>query len=475
LLDYDLFSEEAQYWLWSKHLDFSYYSKPPLIAYMNFISTAIFGDTELGVRINALIAGFLLPVLVYNFANELFLDNRIAYYSTLLLIAMPFYHIISLIFTTDTLVVLFWTSSIIFFYRAINSNKIYHWILTGLFSGLAVLSKYTGVLFFPFIIIYAFIYRRKLLSEPGLYYSFLIAAIVCTPMVIWIVKSDFVSFQHLFDLTGSGSKATSILKPLKNIAEYIGGQILSLSPFFVLTPIILLFKRKELSINEKDKKVLNYIFIPLLFSWILFLPISVNGIEVNWLFFTYASVPIILGYLYFKYINKIVFIFNFIVSAVFILLFFNPYLIDMVNAEKIYPPEIDTFKRLTGWSELGKQVEEIMDEYDETNTIIVSDLYQICSQLSFYVDENPQTYCVNNGRRMNQFDLWGGLENFQNKDYYAVYVSRKIAPEALRISFNEELEHKVFITYYRDKVHRKYHIYVFGGIKHFTNNEFSKF
>jgi len=59
----DLSTEEAQYWLWSKNLDLSYYSKPPMVAYMNAVSTSILGDTEIGVRINAILLGFGIGLL----------------------------------------------------------------------------------------------------------------------------------------------------------------------------------------------------------------------------------------------------------------------------------------------------------------------------------------------------------------------------------------------------------------------------
>ena len=37
----DLFVDEAQYWLWSQHLDFGYYSKPPMIAWVIRAATAL--------------------------------------------------------------------------------------------------------------------------------------------------------------------------------------------------------------------------------------------------------------------------------------------------------------------------------------------------------------------------------------------------------------------------------------------------
>src|SRR4029079_2305416 len=51
----DLSGDEAQYWDWSRHLDLSYYSKGPLIAYIIRASCAIFGDTMPAVRYPALV------------------------------------------------------------------------------------------------------------------------------------------------------------------------------------------------------------------------------------------------------------------------------------------------------------------------------------------------------------------------------------------------------------------------------------
>ena len=53
----DLFTEEAQYWLWSQNMAWHYYSKPPLVAVLNYLTTDILGNTELGVRINAILCG----------------------------------------------------------------------------------------------------------------------------------------------------------------------------------------------------------------------------------------------------------------------------------------------------------------------------------------------------------------------------------------------------------------------------------
>ena len=43
--NFNLFADEAQYWLWSKTLDFGYYSKPPMIAWFLKLHTTLFGES----------------------------------------------------------------------------------------------------------------------------------------------------------------------------------------------------------------------------------------------------------------------------------------------------------------------------------------------------------------------------------------------------------------------------------------------
>ena len=51
----DLSGDEAQYWDWSRHLDLSYYSKGPMVAYIIRASCALLGDNMPAVRLPALI------------------------------------------------------------------------------------------------------------------------------------------------------------------------------------------------------------------------------------------------------------------------------------------------------------------------------------------------------------------------------------------------------------------------------------
>ncbi len=52
-----LSGDEAHYWEWSRRLDWSYYSKGPLVAYLIALSTRFGAHTEFWVRLPAVLLG----------------------------------------------------------------------------------------------------------------------------------------------------------------------------------------------------------------------------------------------------------------------------------------------------------------------------------------------------------------------------------------------------------------------------------
>src|SRR5579871_3214647 len=73
----DLAPDEAHYWDWSRHLDWSYYSKGPLVAYLIRAGCAL-RDDALGVRLPAVACGSLLLVSLYVLTVQVFGRERLA-------------------------------------------------------------------------------------------------------------------------------------------------------------------------------------------------------------------------------------------------------------------------------------------------------------------------------------------------------------------------------------------------------------
>ena len=48
---FNLFGDEAQYWLWSKNIDFGYFSKPPLLAWAIRVYTEVLGESFVSLKL----------------------------------------------------------------------------------------------------------------------------------------------------------------------------------------------------------------------------------------------------------------------------------------------------------------------------------------------------------------------------------------------------------------------------------------
>src|SRR4051812_30306210 len=82
----DLAPDEAHYWDWSRHLDWSYYSKGPLVAYLIRLgcelcgpwSQALTGSEMLAVRLPAVLCGALLLTGLYVLTVQVYRSEPLA-------------------------------------------------------------------------------------------------------------------------------------------------------------------------------------------------------------------------------------------------------------------------------------------------------------------------------------------------------------------------------------------------------------
>jgi 4-amino-4-deoxy-L-arabinose transferase-like glycosyltransferase len=72
----ELYPDEAQYWLWSRHLDFGYFSKPPVIAWLIWATTRIGGDGEAWLRIGSPLINAATALVISRIATRLYGDQR---------------------------------------------------------------------------------------------------------------------------------------------------------------------------------------------------------------------------------------------------------------------------------------------------------------------------------------------------------------------------------------------------------------
>lgn len=227
-----LSKDEAYQWLWSKHLALSYYSKPPLIAYTQFLGTSLWGDTEFGVRFFSPIIAALLGFLVLRFfAREI--NARAGFFLLLILAAMPLASLGAVLMTVDPLSVFFWTAAMLAGWKAVQEQATWRdWALTGLWMGLGFLSKYTELFQLLCWIVFFALWppARKHLRRPGPCLALLINLVCALPVLLWNAQRHWITIAHVANDAGRGSGWP--WPPFKYAGEFLGVEALLLNPIF---------------------------------------------------------------------------------------------------------------------------------------------------------------------------------------------------------------------------------------------------
>ena len=191
----ELLPDEAYYWNYKEHLDIGYLDHPPLIAWVIWLGTAIFGDNEFGVRIFMFLSTLASLFFIYKLTALLF-DRTSAYISILLASIFPFTVASGYLATTDGLIILFWSASLYFLARVFFADSRYAWLGVGACVGLGLLSKYTMALLPLGILAYMLINSRayKWWSSPWPYLSGIMAVLIFVPVIYWNYLNDWASF-----------------------------------------------------------------------------------------------------------------------------------------------------------------------------------------------------------------------------------------------------------------------------------------
>jgi 4-amino-4-deoxy-L-arabinose transferase-like glycosyltransferase len=279
-----LFFDEAQYWTWSKNLDWGYFSKPPMIAWVISATTSVCGDSIGCIKLGAPIMHLGGAWFIYLSAKHLFTDN-IAYWSAFTYAAIPGVAAGSLFISADAPLMFFWSASLYFFIRATDSNKLIWWLSLGIFSGLGLMSKYTMIVFHAsaFLYLISAPSARHLLKTIKPWISVIISFIIFLPNILWNIENNFISISHTNEnVLDSGRFQFHFVDTF----EFIGAQLA------IFTPILFIFlcsqfPRIKDARSEPNMWLLKCFTFPLL---IIAITVSlIAGAQAHWAAPTYVA------------------------------------------------------------------------------------------------------------------------------------------------------------------------------------------
>lgn len=207
--------------------------RPPMLPYLIGITSRVAGGFSEGISMG--ITPFFSFLLIVSFyvAVKHFYNEKIAFFSAIFLLLCPLYvrHSVRVLNHVEFA---FFFSMALFSFRKGLQDRFWWFILSGILGGLAFLTRYVGLMYFPIIGLYILTEKRlQFYREKGIYISFLFWAV---PVLPWAFFSNEV-YNGYYEFARV-AMAVIPTDDLMYTLRYIGVTILELTPFFVLFAVL---------------------------------------------------------------------------------------------------------------------------------------------------------------------------------------------------------------------------------------------
>lgn len=254
----DLYYDEAQYWAWAQDLDFGYYSKPPLLAWL-IAATTIFGDSTFLVRIGAPILHCATALLIYALAKRLF-TPRIGLIAAVIWLTIPGVALSSHIISTDVPLLFFWSLALLAFVRFLEGKRWTDAVLLGAAIGLGINSKYAMAFLPPALVLFcaSTADARWVLRDRRFWGAIGIGLLLVVPNLVWNAEHHFATFAHTRDNADWNGLT---LHPLKML-EFLGAQFGVFGPVLFGAFLVLLIRRRGTG-NPEATRLLLWTSLPI--------------------------------------------------------------------------------------------------------------------------------------------------------------------------------------------------------------------
>lgn len=290
--------DEAQYWRWSTSLDWGYYSKPPMIAWVIAASTTIFGHDEWAIRILMPILHSISALFLWALSRRMFGPSA-ALVTVAAYLMMPGVFVSSAIISTDGVLFTFWCAALYALWRLRDGD--HNWgyaLLLGAGIGGGLLSKYAMSYFVIGVVLTLIIdkpTRRALFNTNGIIAAG-VAIAIFAPHIWWNITNDFQTVGHTVDNANLGQ---SDKYNLENILTFFTNQMGVFGPIsFLGLFAALTFARSS---DDKTRSLETWLacFIVPVLIFIAFQAFLTRA-NANWAATAYPAACVLIGSLFLR-------------------------------------------------------------------------------------------------------------------------------------------------------------------------------
>ena len=245
---------------WGSNLDWGFEKHPPLSAFFLEVFFQIFGNQDWAFYLLSQIFIIVSFIIIFKLAKEFLKNDISALIAIFLLEGIYFFNFTTPEFNVNVCQVPFWSLTIYYAWQSFKNDKIYNWVLLGLFAGLGILSKYLFIYLLigiNFFFIYYLIRNKKF--NINLLIPIGVLLLVLSPHLIWLLENDYKTIAYGLKRTSleDSTLINHLIYPIKFFFKQIG----ILLPFFILLSLIL--RKYKFKINQNDEKSIFLIFVTL--------------------------------------------------------------------------------------------------------------------------------------------------------------------------------------------------------------------
>ena len=382
--------DEAHYVLYALNLDWSYFDHPPLVGWVQYIFTSLFGLNEFGARISAVLIGFLSSLFLYKLLYQIDNSANKAFIGVLALYASFIFNALFLMLMPDTLLFLFIIPIIFSVIELERYNSLKNWIILGTLLGLAGLSKYTAILFVVPIVLYVFIKRRyELFYNPKIIFTILIALVIISPVIFWNIQHNWISFTYQSShVVGSNHIHWSGF--FKSLAAQLGAY----NPFLVPLAFYGLYRAFR---SSNDTLFLTALFGLTLIIFFTYASLYKTALPHWSALFYMLFIPIGSYYIFEKSKKYLIF------AIVFGLLLSTIAYAELVFKFIPQPDYKSLHRDIYGWDTIMKRTNAVLKEQHGDALAVTN--WTLASRAMFYDHKyDSKVYLID--KRKDQFDLW---------------------------------------------------------------------
>lgn len=178
-------------WLWG-------YPKHPFLApWLTAIVSDLFGTIGWPIYLLAQACCVACFWGIWRLANQL-LNPWQALISASLLTCVHYFNISAYIFDPNVLMLPMWAWLGFYFYQSVNQQRLRYWIFTGIFAGLALISKYESglLILLLFLLLFTSAMGRASWKRPGVYIAAIFALLIFSPNLHYLYQHHFNAVNY---------------------------------------------------------------------------------------------------------------------------------------------------------------------------------------------------------------------------------------------------------------------------------------